>query len=231
METKKSFTLGSILTDSWNIFIKNIFKFLMITCIVYIPINSLYYIFPVKTTAGTFSQLFNVATIIGFLFSVIATIAICFVVKSYLQKKNISWKAALKRSFEKWPYVIITQIILTVILLLSFVLLIIPGIIAAIYLIFTIYSVALNDKFGLDALKYSYSLVKKRWWKTLGYLIFFGILSGLIGLVMTIPSSLFESNDMMKILFDSIISFINSFFLVASITLFLNYERSDRSKK
>jgi len=225
------FTIRSIIKDSWNIFIKNWISLLMIVLIVNIPLKILDLFIPVKATDDIFLILFSIPSILNFLFGIIATIGICFIVKSAFQKKSIDWKTALKKSFERWPYVIITQIILTIIMLISFALVVIPGIIVMIYLIFTIYCTILNDKFAFEAIRYSFSIVKKRWWRTLGYILLLGIFSAVISLIITLPAGFIGKGAVIETIFSLLNSFTNSFFIVASIILFFNYESSVKKSK
>lgn len=67
------------------------------------------------------------------------------------------------------------------------ILLIIPGIIFAIYWIFAVYIYFMENKGILASLKESRRLVRGKWWRTLGFLILIGIIFWLINFVFSIP--------------------------------------------
>lgn len=103
------------------------------------------------------------------MFGILATIAIALVIKSSIEHKHISWIESLKLATNKWPKVIATVLLAGLLTMLLFLLLIVPGIIFMIYWQFIIYVVIFSDKWGSEALDYSKTIVKKRWWKTFGF--------------------------------------------------------------
>ncbi|OGH68511.1 MAG: hypothetical protein A3J66_00305 [Candidatus Magasanikbacteria bacterium RIFCSPHIGHO2_02_FULL_47_14] len=105
----------------------------------------------------------------------VRTIALRYEGKPGLEvKEALRWAAPLL-----WP-AIFASILAGLAILGGFILLIIPGIIFSVWFSFVFYAVALDDKRGKDALKFSKYLVKGRWWSVLWRLIGPGIVFGLL---------------------------------------------------
>ncbi len=105
----------------------------------------------------------------------VRTIALRYEGKPGLEvKEALQWAAPLL-----WP-AIFASILAGLAILGGFILLIIPGIIFSVWFSFVFYAVALDDKRGKEAIKFSKHLVKGRWWSVLWRLIAPGIVFGLL---------------------------------------------------
>ncbi len=83
-------------------------------------------------------------------------------------------------------------IVLMIFLVLLFMALIIPGIIFSVFWIFS-YLVFLDGGKGIiSSLKGSFRIVKKRWWKTLGYILLFFLIMMGISIIFGIPSLIMQ---------------------------------------
>ncbi len=111
--------------------------------------------------------------------SLIAIAAVAFLVEQSLQKKDITWQAALEHGLYRWPKALLTGGIFLLIVLGLSLLFIIPGVIWGTFYTFWIYVVAVTDLKGKAALDYSKQLVQERWWRV--FLITWG-LNLLVGL-------------------------------------------------
>ena len=83
----------------------------------------------------------------------------------------------------------------------------------------------LNDKFGIDAMDYSKSLVKNRWKKVLGYSLLFWVLAFIVSGILSIPLLYLPNNVILMVILSTIIDFAVSFFLVATAVFFLKCEK------
>lgn len=82
-----------------------------------------------------------------------------------------------------WP-ALLSSVLVGLAVLGGLILLIIPGIIFAIWFSFTAYSVALDEKKGAEALKESHNLVRGRWWAVFWRLVIPGLLFTFIAWVL-----------------------------------------------
>lgn len=97
-----------------------------------------------------------------------------------IEEKNEPLTDTLAHAWRKlWPY-IWTSILQTICLLWLFLLLIIPGLIFAVYRYFTLYVVLYHHKSGMSALQESKAIVQGRWRKTLGYMLLIWLIAALI---------------------------------------------------
>ena len=114
----------------------------------------------------------KVAGLIGNMFSfLIFSVAMIAVVKSAertVTKREISFAEALSEGLNRWPRYLWTGF-LGGLIVFGLAVLIIPGIIWAVYYMFLPYVVSVTSLFGKKALDYSKSLVQGRFWRTLGY--------------------------------------------------------------
>lgn len=82
-----------------------------------------------------------------------------------------------------WP-ALLSSILVGLAVLGGFILLVIPGIIFAIWFAFTAYAVALDEKKGVHALRASHELVRGRWWQVFWRLALPGLLFGFMAWVL-----------------------------------------------
>jgi len=98
---------------------------------------------------------------------------------------KISFKEQYKLGFSYfWSYILVAIIGLFVGLGSVF-LLIVPGIIVALYTSFYSYALIVDGKKGLSAFTESYSLVRGRWWPVLGRMLFLVMMMLIVGLIVS----------------------------------------------
>lgn len=108
-----------------------------------------------------------------------------------VENKELSLEQTISLAWHKLRPYIWTSILQGICLLGLFILLIIPGLIFAVFWYFTLYIVVYYGKTGMGAMKESKSIVTGRWWKTLWYMLLIGIISALaIGVIVALISAL-----------------------------------------
>lgn len=124
-------------------------------------------------------------SLISGLLSFLAYVSITF---GALRGKKFSFSEALHEGKKNYWRAISYTIVVSIFIILLFMLLIVPGIVFAVYWIFA-YFVFLNEKKGIiDSLSTSYNMVKGKWWMTFGYgLLLMLIIIG-ISIIFSIPS-------------------------------------------
>lgn len=258
--SSKEYTITEILSRGWKLFNENFKLLATLVLVICLPFNIISFMitgqnsleseFNVEeffteneiTAETSFEEFFAIMDsydpprsqqalgLIKGLLSILVTMAIAFAIKTRLDGKTIEWKTALKKSLSRLLPAIGTSVLETIFLIGLFLLLIIPGIIYAFYWMFAIYAVILKDQAGKDALNYSKSIVKGRWWKILWYCLVIGLCAlvafagvGLVyGLIAGIPYT--------GILFDTVIDLVVVFFMVVSTVFFLNFDASRKTE-
>ena len=220
---EREFSLSDVIAKGWLVYSQYFKSIVMITLIVYIPINIILYI--VAGYMNNFKDFMNVIKILEGLFGVIAMMGIAVVVDHGIQNNDdlpISWRAALSKAVSRWGSCLTTSILGGVIIMGLTLLLIMPGIIWSIYYIFIIQIVALRELGGKTALNYSKALVKGRWWKIFGIVFLLALINGVIGLGIGYLSTFLPSS--ISIITDTLIDIIAAFYTVATTILFLNLD-------
>lgn len=86
-------------------------------------------------------------------------------------KKSERFFELFSRGLKKWPQMIFTYILYTILLQLGVTFFLVLGIVAMVYLAFVYPATVFDGLYSFQALSESFRLVKGRWFKTLGYLI------------------------------------------------------------
>ena len=228
--SKKEYKLKDILSHSWDLFKNNFKLILIITLVVYIPLNILISFIPLEGLMAldgyaAFRIHMRIVQLLESFIGVIAFMAIAFAVKTMLNKKAIGYKEAFKQAVARWPSAIWTKIIAGLFLIGLTILLIIPGVIYSIYWTFATLAVVLFDKSGKKALDYSKSVVKGRWWRVLGVMIVLQLLAFIIGLVVTAPFWLMPENVILDLFSNTLIDVVFSFYTVTITVFFINLDK------
>ncbi|MBD3309975.1 hypothetical protein GF351_02030 [Candidatus Woesearchaeota archaeon] len=228
---RKEYSPGEILLKAWKHWTGSISSILLIILIVYVPLNIVVALVPFEPFFAGIGLSF-VGKILAWLsrsidriIGIVATMAIIYLVSQRESRARVSISDCLKRSLKRWPHMIATSLIYSVFLIGLFILLIVPGIVYAVYWFFIIHVVILKGKWGLDALRYSRQIIKGRWWTVLGYVLVFAVLSFLAQAVLAVPF-LFSENIIVMIAGDTISDFVASFFVVVGTVFFLNFDRT-----
>ncbi len=142
---------------------------------------------------------------------------------------------SVKEHFEKsksffWSYLAVS-LVTSILIFLAFLLLIVPGVILAVFWAFTTILVVLEDKKTVsEAISRSKELVKGYWWPIFTRFFFIGVLAFLISFILSAPLPLL--NDSGKQVFSAVTNvfwaLVSPFFLVYS---FLLYKDLDAKKK
>ncbi|MCX6795654.1 MAG: hypothetical protein NT165_02955 [Candidatus Falkowbacteria bacterium] len=155
-------------------------------------------------------------------YSTRAKAATYLLIKNGFSSVKSSWEES-KGLFT--PFFLLSLLVLVLVLLWS-ILLIIPGIIFAVFYSFAVIIFIFEGKKGMSAIKASKELVKGYWWATFGRLVFLGFALYLFSLIVGLPGAAFQGNSVFVTswnIIDSIIMFIVSPFLyVFTVLLYKN---------
>jgi hypothetical protein len=119
-------------------------------------------------------------------FSIILPLALAEAVDEAHKGKDVETSAVYKRAFAETIQYLFVLMLVLIVFLGGSVLFIIPGIVAAIYLKFAIFTYLCEDKRGMDALVTSAWYVKGSWWAILGRQIVLAIVLVVAALIFII---------------------------------------------
>lgn len=234
-----------------KIFKENANAIIIVTLIIFIPINIATSLIPLNEAQSNlnslipdgealnnsllnFSSIFNAtmeflkwsvtSLAIQQFFGCIAIMAIAFITYQFIEGNKIDYKVALEEAFTKWPKAVWTIIISSIIMVWLYIMLIIPAIIFAIYTNFMLYVIVIKKQKGIEALKYSYKIVKHRFWRTLSKLIFITLLQIFINSMLSQLFYYVIPNTFTYFVFGCLTTFITMFFWILQTIWFLNYD-------
>jgi len=212
---------GQYIFLSWNIFRANFYILLLTSIILFLP----FFI------VSGFEASLPIPILVLLRFAELTVSAIfslaCYtIITSYLKGKEITISQAIVSNLPNLGKGVWTLILSTLIIIVLS-LLIIPGIIWAIYYTFAVYVVAAKGIGGKGALDYSKGLVRGRWWKVLAYILLIGLLIILATIIVSVPLALLLTNEHVYLLFAAMFAMIvATFYSTAAIVLFINLDYS-----
>lgn len=165
-------TATEVIVDSWDLYAKNWRKFLPFIIMTFLPTLILSALGTITLYLETYlpssSLASNIIILIVFaasmVFAIWVTIALAKTILNCLLAKPTEWRKTFSSSSNLiWP-IIFTSFLVTLSVIGGTLLLIIPGIIFAVWYTFTSYAVIFEGAKGLNAMRASKSLVVGRWW-------------------------------------------------------------------
>ena len=220
------------LTAAWEILQQNLVSYILIALTVSllngfllqdsIPMNPGMMAQEVgKLTETNNASLINI--FLSILVSMIAALLVTILAGSSAKGETTSLSKALKVALPLLPLYVLTMLVVSLIVGFGTILLIVPGIIFGIYLIFAGQAIALKGLVSTKALLYSKDLVQGRWW------YIFWINLGLIGLNIFIGVivTLFSGSSagmIASLIPNTLITVVLYYYLTAKTALFVNLD-------
>ena len=214
-------SISNIIKNSWDFYIKNFKKLFVYMLLMFVPtliltltgVISAYLSYYLPTTTIISSLLVVAIFIASALFNFWVFIAVIrYIKQSLLKEEAEDWKININNSAKFiWP-IIFVSILNAILVFFGTLLLIVPGIIFAVWFTFVYYVVLFENKTGTEALKYSKKMVVGRWWAIFWRLIipnlFFAIVIVFISDIISAPIKLILSENMWQLILLSLISTI-----------------------
>jgi hypothetical protein len=120
----------------------------------------------------------------------LVNIGVILAIKRIEEKKEASFESIATSLKGRFWSVIWIMILNSVLVMLWSLLLIIPGIIMAIYYSFSLYTLIFEDQRGMQALNRSKELVRDYWWGVLGRYLLLGLLVSIVVMATTILATI-----------------------------------------
>ena len=207
-------SLSNVLSLGWSIYQKHFANILIVTLIVNIPLN----------IALEFITVPLVNNILITIFSVLSTMAVVFIAERAANDETLSFGDALSRSVNRWASGIGTSLLAGIILFLLFLLLIVPGIIWAVYYTFAVQVVALRNEGGKSALDYSKALVQGQWGRVFGTGFVLSLIAFALAFGIGYVFGLLSTSPVLSVVATTLGDIVTAFTTVAITVLFLNLD-------
>lgn len=232
-----------IVSESWHLYKKDWRQYIPYLLAIFVPTL----ILSILGTVSTYLQLYSPASalvssiviLVIFAASIVLTlwagIGLVKAIAASLAGQTTAWKDNFSSSNHLiWP-AFYTSLLTSLIVLLGGLLLIIPGIIFAIWYSFTYYAVILDNVRGMEALRVSKAAVKGQWWSVLWRWLVIAAILGLLGLAINIlviaVTSLFPVAGFLKATLASLLTSLvgaalTPLSVAASVILYLNVKQN-----
>jgi hypothetical protein len=156
----------------------------------------------------------------------LATLAIIAVVGSVMSGQELDLKQIRASAFKYWLPAIWINIITGIIVGLSTLFFIIPGIVVSVFYTFTLHALVLRNRRGYDALEYSWRVVKGDWGMVFGLLLI-NIISQ-IG-IRFLLEFVTQFHPVTVFIQDVGVNVIASLFVVVQVVMFLHFDAFKQS--
>ena len=223
-------SLSNIWDRTWDLYTKNFKSTSVLVLIFSVPLIILYLFAPYSMFKPDLLNgrwiFFTADILLGALIGMVLSLSLNYNIYQSSKNHKVKFIDALRFALSKFWTAFGTSLLMALMLIGLFLLLIVPGIIFAIYWSFLVPVIIIKNLSGKKALDYSKSVVRKRWWKTLGYSIVLGLIPvAIIMIVMFLMTAYYPSNIGYSIYY--IISLLASIFIYTSqIVLFLELDRT-----
>lgn len=247
----REYDITEILGIAWNIFRTKYHVLFSIGFLVYLPSNILVATMPhinIEHLLGAdyFTRLgFSATLISSMLLAFGGNIAIAIAVNKIVFEQSESVKKVFLQFISKFlsdwhinllviaVFFVAGMFWLTSVFLNAFLFLLVsvPAIILLNYWVFGIYSFAMRELNLYESLKYSYAVVYERWGKVFLYTVSLFLLSLVVVVFSAIPFSWLGGNVILEVIYNTLVSILNSYFVVAFTVFFVNFEESSYKKQ
>jgi len=242
---QRQYSLEEVLSITFNIIKKHWLKFVLIGLIVYVPIliatsfidtSNLKNIFPRNfppalaplkeywiSMLPTFYFTYCLSLIGFFVNFVVAKI-----VESCANGVEPSLQSAVSVSFKQFLKGFITTILSSIFIFFLSIPMGIPAIIFMVYWWYFLNAIILRNRWGIDALRYSFYVVKGRWWRVVGFSIVFWLITVVASWLPSGIGLFFAKVQFVQNVILVITYIIHIFTMIAGTVLFLNLESTSK---
>ncbi len=220
-------TFSEVVISAWSVLRQNLTTFLVIVVVIYLPIDLWLELASFKEQEGlrAWRSYYKLANALEFWIGTIAKVAMIVMTAAAARGQILSVKELFMGSLERYVSALWINILSRIGLLISLLLLILPGIAFVVYTIFVLQSLVVYSCRGSDAFQLSYSLIKGRWWWFFGKIVLIGLLYTGCLMVMVIISFLMPEKLVLSLLRALILDGAGAFMTICITRLFLMTSR------
>lgn len=186
-------SVSELVKQSWQLY-KNNFKSFFSVIIWLLPFVVVLSILETinKATANSYSGLYSLITIADIIAVIVVNIVLIEAINKFYHNESVDIQELVKPAIYKAVGYVWIVILVSLLVILGFFLLVIPGIILGIWYSFAEQVFILENTRGYSALKRSKELVKGYWWpvfwRWLGPTLFFGLIIVIVSAIILVPT-------------------------------------------
>lgn len=162
--------LKPVIRASWGVVRSNFVPFALITILVQLPVNLVLEVVPLpdEPSLKDWSRYLRIVRGLDFWIGTIGALAVIHLAVAAHRGGRLSLGEALGRAFRGYGSALLARFLYNLALLVGILLLVVPGILVAVYGLFALQAIAAHGKSGREALRGSYEAVRGRWWPFFG---------------------------------------------------------------
>lgn len=219
--------LAPVLDAAWQTVTGHFWTLLAVTVLVRTPITVIMQFVPANQ-ASELRDIIRAMQIQGLLDLLIGTLgalAIVHITVAAARGERLGPGGAFGRAASMYGSGVFVTFLYNVGTSLGTLLLVVPGILIAVYAFFCLQALVVNGRRGLDALNYSYEVVKGRWWTMFARLVVLGLLSFAAIVVVMIPFEFLPPSLWVAVVGAVPVDLIGMFFTVCATELWLQTDQ------
>jgi len=204
----------------------NFVAFAVITVLVQLPVNLVleWVPLPDEPTLQDLARYFRILRALEFWIGTVGALAVIHLAVAACRGGRLSLGEALGRAFRGYGSALWARFLYNLALLVGILLLVVPGILVAVYGLFALQAIATRGLGGREALRYSYEAVRGRWWPYFGRIVaLYGLLLAATAAI-AIPASFLPASLAVNLVSAVPVDLLWSFFTVCLTVLFLESE-------
>ena len=116
------------------------------------------------------------------------TLTYAYISEYLAGNREITPAQVFGRAIKKLPKILLANLVSTILIIIAFLLLIVPGIYFMIAITFIQAIIIIEEQPVFKSFSRSITLISGKWWSTFGLVVVMGIISGLMQLIFTIPT-------------------------------------------
>ncbi len=231
--------IGDYISIGGSEYTKNFKNFVILTLLINLPIAIVGLFLPSEEQPNPEnSWIILIFILLSIILGTLAALAVPKMIERSIQGQTLSATTALQNATPKLFIALVVSIITAIIVGIGFILLLIPGIWLGVLLSFTFSAIAVRNC-GLNALSYSRSLVKNRWWAVFGRSLLLGLCFAVVYILLAIAVGLisafislsgFESISILtQLISNCCFGLINYYAATVYTVMFLNFDYTRNS--
>lgn len=234
-------TFGAYLRKTWELYTEHFQFFLTVGVVFFLPLELLnaflvpqsifdQLVDPAAWASGTvqpFAARLGGSALLEILVWVLSTITLTIGVRAILDHKPVTVQETMQHYRTFFAPLLGTSVLQFLLLIPLAILLVIPAVIFGTYWIFLEQAVVLSNKRYMDALRYSKSLVKGRWWEVFGRMLMLGIaLAAIQELFFFVTPDVWMERPLMQTVVSTIVDIISLLIPIFLVIYYADIERS-----
>ncbi len=213
---------------AWKACLKNLGMLVLIALLVGVLPNVIFLAGSEEPLAITLPVLLAgiIAGLCFYALLVLGDIAVIYIIAMSVKGKHVTLRSVVKTMLPRLPAAANAYMRTGLGIMLGLLVLVVPAVVLFIFWVFVGQAVAIKNLPGRQAMRYSWRLVKGRWWKVFGYSLAFFLVSFSASLLVTLPLGINSVLHWINAAWEYAFPIFGIYCTVAMTVLFLELEKS-----